>query len=77
MLPIPNGPIPLSPRASSPCIGICRLDDAGVTCVGCRRTLDEIRRWSTLSPVAREAILERLRQPVASTALPDDGDASP
>jgi uncharacterized protein len=33
---------------ASPCIRICCLDDANV-CIGCGRTLDEIRLWSEMS----------------------------
>ena len=40
-------PLPLTP-----CIGICRLDDSGY-CVGCRRSLDEIARWGTMSDTER------------------------
>jgi len=40
-------PLPLTP-----CIGICRLDDRGY-CVGCRRSLDEIARWGTMSDAER------------------------
>jgi predicted Fe-S protein YdhL (DUF1289 family) len=36
----------------TPCIGICRLDEQGF-CIGCRRTLDEIARWATLSDAER------------------------
>lgn len=32
----------------SPCVGICRIGADGL-CIGCRRTLAEIARWSTLS----------------------------
>lgn len=36
----------------TPCIGICRMDETGL-CIGCRRTLDEIARWGTLSDEER------------------------
>jgi len=36
----------------TPCIGICRMDESGL-CIGCRRTLDEIARWSTMSDAER------------------------
>jgi len=45
---------------ASPCTGICRLDLVGETCLGCRRTLDEIAAWSTLSSEGRRAVLARL-----------------
>jgi predicted Fe-S protein YdhL (DUF1289 family) len=30
----------------SPCINVCRMDDATGLCAGCYRTLDEIACWS-------------------------------
>lgn len=30
----------------SPCVAICRMDEATGWCVGCQRTLDEIAAWS-------------------------------
>ena len=35
-------------KTNSPCILICRLDDNNI-CVGCGRSLDVIRLWSTMS----------------------------
>lgn len=32
----------------SPCISVCRMDEATGWCVGCLRTLDEIACWSAL-----------------------------
>ena len=47
MTALPEVPLPLTP-----CIGICRLDERGL-CLGCRRTLDEIARWGTMSDAER------------------------
>ena len=44
----------------SPCVKLCRLD-AQDTCVGCRRTLDEIARWETMADAERRAVLSRVR----------------
>lgn len=45
--------VPLDvPLPLTPCIGICRLDEDGL-CQGCRRTLDEIARWGTMSDAER------------------------
>jgi len=41
-----------SPPPLTPCIGVCKLDTQGY-CVGCRRTMDEIARWGTLSDAER------------------------
>jgi len=40
------------PPPLTPCIGICRLDEKGY-CVGCRRSLDEIARWGSMSDAER------------------------
>ena len=46
----------------SPCIGICRLDPQVTHCVGCLRTIDEIRGWPDLSREDRRALLTDLEQ---------------
>lgn len=45
----------------SPCIGVCQLDPAGEVCLGCRRTVPEITRWSVLTAAQKRAILARVR----------------
>ena len=35
---------------TSPCIGVCELDNAGV-CIGCNRTIDEIMEAGRYAPV--------------------------
>jgi predicted Fe-S protein YdhL (DUF1289 family) len=47
---------------ASPCIKLCQLDDSGQHCVGCLRTLDELRRWGKASDEEKLAIIERLSQ---------------
>ncbi|MGE5624137.1 MAG: DUF1289 domain-containing protein [Bacillota bacterium] len=49
-------PIPL---VSSPCVGICTLDDAEY-CVGCRRHISEIAGWLKMSDEERQRILAEL-----------------
>jgi predicted Fe-S protein YdhL (DUF1289 family) len=43
---------------ASPCVRICCLDDNDV-CLGCGRTLDEIRRWSEMSEAQKRATVEQ------------------
>ncbi|WP_159869111.1 DUF1289 domain-containing protein [Novosphingobium sp. 9U] len=45
----------------SPCTGVCRLDVAGETCVGCWRTLDEIAGWARFSAEEKRQVLDALR----------------
>lgn len=40
----------------SPCTRVCTLDDADV-CLGCGRTLDEIKGWAAADPDGRRTIL--------------------
>lgn len=52
----------LTGRVPSPCVGICRLDDAGERCVGCLRTLSEVTAWGRLDPGERASVLLRTRR---------------
>lgn len=45
-------------RPESPCIGICTLDDES-DCMGCRRTMDEIVRWSGMSAAEQWTVVRR------------------
>ncbi len=40
----------------TPCIGVCALAADGL-CLGCRRSGDEIARWSSLSESERERLI--------------------
>lgn len=44
----------------SPCVRNCCLDEKDV-CVGCGRSLEEIRVWSSLDEGQRRAVLEQAR----------------
>ncbi len=44
----------------SPCISVCRLSDDRSGCVGCFRTLEEIRAWSGADSAQRRAIWVQL-----------------
>jgi predicted Fe-S protein YdhL (DUF1289 family) len=41
---------------TSPCTGICKMDDASGVCLGCGRTGDEIAEWPLASEERRSAI---------------------
>ena len=43
---------------TSPCIGVCAIDDG--SCLGCGRTLAEIEIWPQASFETRQAILKRI-----------------
>ena len=44
----------------SPCIKICVVHPEERLCVGCLRTIEEIARWSRLTPAERAAIMADL-----------------
>lgn len=44
----------------SPCISVCLLDEQSGLCRGCKRTLDEIAAWVTLSEAERSRIMKEL-----------------
>lgn len=57
-----------SERPVSPCVGVCRMDAAGM-CLGCRRTLAEIARWGTMSNEERRRWMCE-QQPLRPPARP-------
>ena len=44
----------------SPCVSVCQMDPMTGYCVGCLRTIDEIRDWIISTPDERHKILARL-----------------
>lgn len=46
----------------SPCVSLCRINQANGLCEGCLRTLDEIAVWSRATDDEKILILRRLRQ---------------
>lgn len=50
----------IKPEISTPCINICRMDEDNRYCIGCFRTLEEIKQWATLSETERQTIMAQL-----------------
>jgi predicted Fe-S protein YdhL (DUF1289 family) len=50
----------------SPCISVCRMDEASGFCVGCMRTLDEIAGWGMLDNRAKREIWMEIEMRAAS-----------
>jgi predicted Fe-S protein YdhL (DUF1289 family) len=46
----------------SPCISVCQIDNKTGYCIGCHRTIDEIRDWIISTPDQRNAILAQLAE---------------
>ena len=44
----------------SPCVKICTLDARSGLCLGCGRTIDEIARWTAMSPAERSRVIGEL-----------------
>ena len=44
----------------SPCTKVCILDPSGHICIGCKRTVDEIGAWGSLSDAQRARIMAEL-----------------
>jgi predicted Fe-S protein YdhL (DUF1289 family) len=44
----------------SPCVKVCRIDDDGF-CIGCKRTLEEIRDWMIMSDYEQGKLLHELK----------------
>ena len=44
----------------SPCVSVCQMDPMTGYCVGCLRTIDEIRDWIISTPDERNKILAQL-----------------
>lgn len=59
MRPLDIKPVP------SPCISVCRIDDATGLCEGCLRTLSEIAAWGSLDDAARREVWLRIGERVA------------
>jgi predicted Fe-S protein YdhL (DUF1289 family) len=53
----------------SPCIKVCQMDPQHGLCLGCRRTLDEIARWGSMTDAERERILGQL--PARASDVPE------
>lgn len=58
----------LAAGPTSPCISICQIDESSGYCIGCYRTIDEIRDWIILLPEERHAVLARLAMRRAARA---------
>ena len=57
----------------SPCIAVCQIDDTTDCCIGCCRSIDEIRDWPIMSAAEKTAVLSRIAQRKAAQAVPGNG----
>ena len=47
-------------EVESPCVKICVVNPETGLCIGCRRSVDEIARWSRMSVPERREVLAAL-----------------
>ncbi len=47
-------------EVESPCVKLCMLHPEYRVCIGCHRTVDEIGRWSRMTPAERTRIMADL-----------------
>ena len=47
---------------NSPCVAQCKLTEDKSHCLGCLRTLNEIRDWSAISNEEKQLIIEAIKQ---------------
>lgn len=50
----------LDSSIASPCIKVCQVNDAAGWCVGCFRSLDEIREWPIMTAEDKTGVLARI-----------------
>lgn len=44
---------------ASPCVNICRIGQDRL-CEGCRRTMQEVARWTSMTPAERDRVMAEL-----------------
>lgn len=44
----------------TPCVGLCKIDQTTLTCMGCNRTSLEIQNWTRMSESERYEVMVRL-----------------
>ncbi len=57
----------------SPCNKVCVMDAESRYCLGCKRTLGEVARWSGMNDAERAAVMAQLperRSEVANVRVP-------
>ena len=47
-------------KVTSPCIDVCKMDANREFCLGCHRTIPEIRDWKSMSESERRALLNKV-----------------
>ena len=59
VLALPAGDTLMLP---SPCISVCRMDEASGLCEGCMRTLEEIAAWGMMDNRVKRLVWEEIEK---------------
>ncbi|OYW19329.1 DUF1289 domain-containing protein [Phenylobacterium sp.] len=51
-------------KSGDPCISVCSFDGRSGWCIGCGRTVPEIRAWRKMQPRARQMMSKDLKRRV-------------
>lgn len=57
----PPQPTYAARRVMSPCKSICIMDAKSNLCIGCKRTIDEIARWTMMDNDERQKVVDALK----------------
>jgi predicted Fe-S protein YdhL (DUF1289 family) len=57
---------------ASPCIGVCAIDESNGFCLGCYRSLDEIKAWWDMTAAQQSALVNELADRQTQLANFDD-----
>ena len=58
---------------ASPCISVCQIDDTTGCCLGCHRSMDEIRDWPIMTAAEKTAVLARVAERKGAEAICGSG----
>lgn len=56
-------------KKDDPCIAVCEFDGRTGWCLGCGRTIPEIRAWRRMTPYRRDALARDLFRRVEQLAV--------
>ncbi len=62
-------------EVESPCVRICVVHPETRLCIGCARSIDEIGRWSRMTPEQRREVMAELPDRTASPGTRRGGRA--
>lgn len=58
--PDPSDALWARAEIDSPCVKLCVVHPETRLCTGCHRSIDEITRWSRMTPQMRRAVMDEL-----------------